>query len=256
MADALDLAPPAAVWGDRPARFYAEALDRSDYGASVAAALGPAAPKSLLDIGAGAGHPGASWRPRGSLWTAIEPNRYLRARLGRLARRERRRLAAHDARWERLEALGLAPHAWAWAANIGATLSHPRALLRRMRALARERVVWLVPAQHGPRRWCLAGALPAWLHGESERPGVAQVLEALGPALAPDRVLTAAWTFRARFPDHAAAVDHCCAQLALPDDGACRTAVAEVLARIATPLCDGGVELAAPKLSALLIWDL
>jgi len=256
MPDALELARPAPVWGDRPARFYAEALDHSDYGSAVAAAIGPAAPDRLLDIGAGAGHPVASWLPRASGWTAIEPNRYLRARLGRLARREQRPLTAHGAGWEGLEALGLAPHAWAWAANIGATQTHPHALLRLMRGLARERVVWLVPAQRGPRRWCLAGALPARLHGESERPGVEHVLDALGPALAPDRLLTAAWTFRARFADMGAAAAHCCAQLALPGDAACREAVAELLTHTATRLPGGGVELAAPKLSALLIWDL
>jgi hypothetical protein len=256
MPDALALARPPAIWGDRPARFYATALDRSDYGGAVARALGPVAPESLLDIGAGAGHPVAPWLPRTSRWTAIEPNRYLRARLGRLARREQRPLTVRDATWEALPALDLPRHAWAWAANIGATQTHPHALLRRMRGLARERVVWLVPAQRGPRRWCLAGALPARLHGESERPGVEHVLDALGPSEAPDRVLSAAWTFRARFADMASAVAHCCTQLALPDDAACREAVAEVLNHTAARLPCGGVELAAPKLSALLIWEL
>jgi hypothetical protein len=50
--------------------------------------LGPSGfppPQSLLDIGAGAGHAVREWLPPASPWTALEPNRYLRARLGRLA---------------------------------------------------------------------------------------------------------------------------------------------------------------------------
>lgn len=256
MSELLALHPPAAIWPDRAARFYAQALDRSDYGQAVAHALGDARPASLLDIGAGAGHPVAPWLPHDARWTAIEPSRYLRARLGRLARREPRAITTHDATWEMLPQLGLARHDWTWAANIGATQSHPHALLGRMRALARQRVIWLVPAQPGPRRWCLSGALPAHLHGEGERPGVELVLEALGRAAAPTRVLTAPWTFRARFDDLAAATEHCAMQLALPPGAACRAAIHDVLACHSQPLLDGGVEVAARKHSALLIWDL
>lgn len=252
-------APPARtppVWSDRAARFYATALDHSDYGQAVARALDGDAPGSLLDIGGGAGHPVASWLPPASDWTALEPNRYLRARLGRLGRREHRALRAHSAPWEALPRLGLPRHDWAWAANIGATQTQPLALLEAMRGLARRRVLWLVPAQRGPRRWCLSGALPAHLHGESESPAVDQVLAALGEAHAPQRILTAAWTFRARFADLDAAVAHCAMQLALPPGSACRAAIADFLALTATALPSGGVEIAAPKLSAILIWDL
>lgn len=248
--------PTAPIWNDRAARFYAAALDHSDYGQAVARALGGAAPESLLDIGAGAGHPVASWLPRASPWTAIEPNRYLRARLGRLRQRDQRALSVRNATWEALPALGLPRHDWAWAANIGATQSHPQGLLGTMRGLARSRVIWLVPAQRGPRRWCLSGALPAHLHGESESPAVDQVLRALGAAHAPKFSLTARWTFRARFADLDAAVSHCAMQLALPPGSACRAAIADFLAITATALPEGGVEIAAPKLSALLIWDL
>ncbi|MBS7792316.1 hypothetical protein KTR66_20125 [Roseococcus sp. SDR] len=256
MSELHALQPAAAVWPDRAARFYAQALDRSDYGQAVAQALGDARPASLLDIGAGAGHPVAPWLHHDARWTAIEPSRYLRARLGRLARREQRAMSVHDATWEMLPQLGLARHDWVWAANIGATQSHPHALLRHMRALARQRVIWLVPAQPGPRRWCLSGALPAHLHGESERPGMEFVLDALGHAAAPTRILTAPWTFRARFADVAAATEHCAMQLALPPGAACRATIHDVLASHAKPLPDGGIEVAAPKLSALLIWDL
>ncbi|MGX9964868.1 hypothetical protein ACVFYP_16175 [Roseomonas sp. F4] len=244
-----------AVWPDRAARFYAMSLDRSDYGAAIAGALGREVPASLLDIGAGAGHPVAPWLPAEARWTALEPNRYLRARLGRLHRSGRRGLRPMAARWEALPDLGLAPHDWAFAANIGATLTAPRALLGRMRALARRRVVWVVPAQQGPRRWCLAGALPATLHGEDETPALRQVLAALGPE-APHDIRLAPWTFRAHFTGLDAALAHCAAQLALPPGAAARDTLAETLAATAEPLPCGGVALAAPKLSALLIWNL
>jgi len=240
------------VWPNRAARFYAEALDRSDYGAAITDALRGEAPASLLDIGAGAGHPIAPWLAAKAEWTALEPNRYLRARLGRMRRGARPNLRPLNARWEMLPGLGLAPHDWAFAANIGATLTAPRALLASMRALARQRVAWVVPAQHGPRRWCLAGALPAALHGEDETPALRQVLAALGPE-APDDIRLAPWTFRARFSGIDTATAYCAAQLALPPGSdACRDAVAAA----ARPLPCGGVELAAPKVSALLIWNL
>lgn len=235
------------VWSDRAARFYARALDRSDYGAAIATALRGEAPESLLDIGAGAGHPVLPWLPDTATWTALEPNRYLRARLGRLRRTD---LRALDARWEDLPELGLAPHHWAFAANIGGTLQAPRTLLGHMRALARGRVAWVVPAQQGPRRWCLAGALPAALHGEDETPALRGVLAALGPDQ-PHDIRLAPWTFRARFDGLDAAIAYCAGQLTLPP-AACRAAVEAA----AQPLPCGGVELAAPKVSALLLWNL
>lgn len=239
-----------SVWPDHAARFYAQALDRSDYGAAIAGALRGEAPESLLDIGAGAGHPVLPWLPATAAWTALEPNRYLRARLGRLRRTGRPALRPLNACWEALPELGLAPHHWAFAANIGGTLQAPRTLLGHMRALARARVAWVVPAQHGPRRWCLAGALPATLHVEDETPALRGVLAALGPDQ-PHDIRLAPWTFRARFDGLDAATRYCAAQLSRPD-AACRAAV-EAAAR---PLPCGGVELAAPKVSALLLWNL
>lgn len=187
-------------------RFYAEALDRSDYAAAAATTLHAllGVPASLLDIGAGAGHPVAAWLPPATRWTAVEPNRYLRARLGRLRRRTHPALRVVDATWEALP--DLPPHAVALAANIGGPLSAPRALLPLMRARATRAVAWNVPAQHGPRRWCLAGALPPHLHREDERPGVSLVLEAV--TTRPSRSAVFPWTFRARFADLAAAEAH------------------------------------------------
>ena len=137
--------------------------------------------------------------------TAVEPNRYLRARLGRLSRTTHPGLRPVAATWEAMAGLGLPPHEVSLAANIGGPFSAPRDLLAAMRALTTRAVAWIVPAQRGPRRWCLAGALPPELHGEEERPGVSLVLEALGPAAGPDRQALFPWTFRARFADAEAA---------------------------------------------------
>jgi len=247
--------PSPSVWPDREARFYARALDRSDYraaaGTALAAALPP--PGDLIDVGAGGGHPLLDWLPPGAAWTALEPSRYLRARLGRLSRTSRPALRPNAAGWQRL---GEFPrHEVAFAANIGATQEAPRALLAAMRGRASRAVAWIVPAQRGPKRWCLAGALPAALHGEDEAPAVGRVLDALG-AGGPDARLDFAWTFRARFADRAAAEAYCAGRMGLGAGDPRRGAIRAHLADAARPLPDGGVELAAPKRSALLVWHL
>lgn len=160
-----------------------------------------------------------------------------------------------DATWEGLHRLLLPPHGVALAANAGGPLSSPRELLALMRANATRAVAWIVPAQRGPRRWCLAGALPPGLHGEDERPAAPVVLDALGPRDRPARSALFAWTFRARFPDLAAAGAHCAARLGWPEGDPRRLALGAHLAETARRHAGGGVEISAPKLSALLVWD-
>jgi len=177
--------PNLPVWPDREAHLYARALDRLGYATACRTALseGLAAPASLIDVGAGAGHPLATWLPPGTAWTAHPGLRPL------------------NADWQHLPEMAV--HEAAFAANIGATLTAPLALLRALRAHATRAVARIVPAQRGPRRWCLSGALPAGLHGEDEAPAVADVLAALGDD-APDRVRPFGWTFRTqtlRSPD-------------------------------------------------------
>ena len=43
------------------------------------------------------------------------------------------------------------------AANIAAPLQEPNAFLLRCLAWVRRTVIWVVPAQHGPRGMCFAG---------------------------------------------------------------------------------------------------
>ncbi|MDB5411824.1 MAG: Methyltransferase type 11 [Rubritepida sp.] len=253
---AVQTAPPQPVWTDRAARFYAQGMDRSDYGAQAAAALLAALgrPASLLDLGAGAGHPARGWVPSDSPWFAVEPNRYLRARLGRLSRTSHPALHPLNAVWQELPPLP--PVDVAFCANIPGTLEAPEALLGLMRFAATRAVAWIVPAQRGPKRWCLSGALPTSLHGEEERPAVAGVLAALGPKRQPSRSAIFPWSFAARFASPTEAFAHCAAQLDLPPGDPRRAALADHLAQALRPLPEGGFELTAPKLSALLIWNL
>lgn len=244
------------VWSDRAARFYAHGMDRSDYGAQASAALLAALgrPASLLDLGAGAGHPSRGWVAPEAPWYAVEPNRYLRARLGRLSRTSHPRLRPIDALWQELPPIPQVEVAL--AANTSGPQEAPDRLLDLMRFCATRAVAWIVPAQRGPKRWCLSGALPAHLHREEEKPAVAGILAALGPKRQPSRSALFPWSFSARFETRERAYAHCAMQLRLTaeDDrhGALRAHLREAL----KPLPDGGCELTAAKKSALLIWDL
>lgn len=244
------------IWADRAARFYAHGMDRSDYRARASAALLAALgrPASLLDLGAGAGHPALDWVPPEAPWFAVEPNRYLRARLGRLSRTSHPKLRPIDALWQELPPMPQVDVAF--AANTSGPSEAPEQLLGLMRFCATRAVAWIVPAQRGPKRWCLSGALPAHLHREEEKPAVTSILAALGPKRQPSRSMIFPWSFSARFETREEAFAHCAMQLRLTAEDDRRAALAEHLRSALTPLPDGGLELSAPKMSALLIWDL
>ncbi|WP_424813234.1 hypothetical protein [Roseococcus sp. YIM B11640] len=245
----------SSVWADRPARFYAHGMDRSDYGRHAGAALHAALgrPASLIDIGAGAGHPALGWVEPQAPWWAVEPNRYLRARLGRLSRTSHPGLRPIDALWQAMPELPLADVAF--CANTSGPLEAPALLLDLMRGMATRAVAWIVPAQRGPKRWCLSGALPAHLHGEEERPAVTEVLARLGEGRQPSRSTLFPWSFTARFASREDAFAHCAMQLGLAPQDARRKALEDHLQTALRRSDDGGYELSAPKLSALLIWD-
>lgn len=253
--DPSDRAP--SVWPDAEARFFAEGLDRSDYvqavGGTLRAALGPAA--SLLDIGAGSGVLGRHLLADGGRWTALEPSRYMRARLGRIARRDGLALACLDARWEDLPTLGLAPHRLALCANVGGSTveGDPRRLLAAARPLAGT-IAWVVSAQRGPRTFCLSGFLPDDLHGLDTRPGYQLTLARLDRAEQPDCILFADWRFRAVFADRDAARAHFRHRLGPIDAGRLRR-LDDHLDACLVPVADG-IAAEAPKRSAILIWTI
>lgn len=240
---------PAAVWPDAAAAFYAACLDRSDYAATVGRALRQAlAPATtLLDIGAGSGLLGRAMLQPGGRWTAVEPNAHMRGRLAGAAGVVRPRVI--DAAWESLPQL--ARHDVVLCANIPGPIDRPRMLLQVCRPLARRAVAWVVPAQPGPRGPCLAGLLPAHLHGEDETPGVDLTLAALPSDERPDQRIDVDWTFRALFADQAAARRYFTDQYGdrLGNDRALDAVLAPHLKAVA-----GGLQAEARKRSAILIW--
>lgn len=241
-------APPSLP---SPLALYAQGIDRSDYVRAVApkvrAVIGQAA--SLLDVGAGAGQIGVALCGPMSHWVAIEPDADMRARLARLRNPSPTIVAAG---WENLPALNLKPQDVTLAANIGAPLTDPLAFYNVMRPLSRRAMIWIVPAQAGPRGMCLAACLdPAW-HGEDMRPGHEITLAALG-GHTPDHVASADWTFQGGF----LSIDHAQAHFLrglrwAPDDPRIPALRARIEAQ-AAPAADG-VVLSAQKKSAILIW--
>ncbi len=252
-------AQAGGVWSDAAARFHAEALAGSDYVAVVGGALrvglGPC--PSLLDIGAGCGSLGASLLDRPARWTAIEPNRFMQRAVRRRAAVEPGwRVTVLGCRWQDAAPAVLAGHAVVLCANIpGLTPSltdHPAPLLARVRTVA-DRVAWVVPAQAGPRRFCLSGLLPSALHGEDETPGHELTLAALGPRQAPRSMALVDWTFRCRFDDLDSARQRLAVAYGEPAWDQLGSALDHALRRVLRP-SDDGLIAEVPKRSALMLW--
>jgi hypothetical protein len=245
----------SVVWGDAAARFHAEALAQSDYvaqvGGVVRAAFGPCA--ALLDVGAGCGSFGAALLDAAARWTAIEPNDFMQSAIrARAASRPTWRATVLGCRWQDAPAAALDGHALALCANIPGLTDNPLPLLARVRAVA-PRVAWAVPAQAGPRRFCLSGLLPAALHGEDTTPGHTLTLAALGAGAAPRTLILVDWTFRCAVDSHAALRRRLAGSYAQPAwdapdselDRALRGALRE------TP---AGLVAEVPKRSAVMLW--
>lgn len=243
------------AWDDREADFYADCIGRSDYARTVGSLLETAGFRNLasvIDIGAGDGTLSIPALHQGGTLTAIEPQPAMGRRLSsRCAGRVR--LGLLEARWQQV--LGTLPrHEAVFAANIpGLTASSDR-LYDAARPRWRTVMAWVVPAQKGPRSFCLAGLLPQHLHGGDETPGVALTLTSLGRQRAPDSVTTVPWTFRAIFQNHDDARAHVRRRMGLtPGDPRIRDVDEALEGRLRT-LADGRVEALVPKVSAVLIW--
>ena len=240
--------------GSSPIAFYADGIDRSDYVDAVApiirARVGHV--RSLVDVGAGAGQLGAAVCGPHSGWLALEPDPGM---CTRLAARRKPRPVVINAGWESLSANSMNPHDVSLAANIAAPLTDAKPFFQMLRPLTRRAMVWIVPAQHGPRGMCLAACLdPDW-HGEDMRPGYELTLEALGPSHAPSQVAFADWTFRACFPSLEDAVTYFMRALNWQSDDPRIPSLRTRLAGQASS-ARSGVILCAPKRSAILIWNL
>jgi hypothetical protein len=231
-----------------PIELYAAAIDTSDYVACVAPLIrqGVGEIGDLLDIGAGGGQLGRTLRSPERRWTAIEPSAGMRARLARLEHSPHVLAGGWDA-----TDLPAAAHDTVLAANIAAPLQETNAFLSRCLAWTRRAVVWVVPAQHGPRGMCFAGCLPAEWHGEDETPGIDIVRRALAPSAQPTSMALAAWTFSGVVPDIEWLASYLADRLGWSESR--RPELTAHLARQATR-DPRGWRLDIPRKSAVLVW--
>jgi SAM-dependent methyltransferase len=233
-----------------PIELYAAAIDSSDYVPRVSPLILRQVPRvgDLLDVGAGGGQLGSAIRSPDQRWTAIEPTPSMRARLARLAAPP----TIIAAGWRAAE-IGESQFDTVLAATIAAPFEAPSEFLARCRAWARRNVVWVLPAQRGPRGLILAGCLPARWHGEDETPGVEIVLQSLSDAEQPQTIATTAWTFSAVISDLDAIAAYLADRLGWPDADSRRAEMTAHLARQAQT-DPRGFRLEIPRKSAVLVW--
>jgi hypothetical protein len=251
--DAAAIERAASGWGDAPANFYAETIAASDYAARVGPLLcGPWV--EVLDVGAGNGVLTRSRLAPGARWIAVEPNAAMGLHLAAcrpwLAER-RIRLELLPVTWQALPDSVVADQVL--AANLGATHHEPLEFFGAMRGRWRRAMHWVAAAQHGPSTFCLAGFLPAELHGADTTPAVERTLAQLGAACAPHSVCFADWAYRCTFADVATAQAHFLDRLGLAADSPRGQEVCAYVARRgrAGP---AGLEVGCAKRSAVLTW--
>ena len=233
-----------------PLELYASGIDSSDYVARVAPLIREAVPSTghLLDIGAGGGQLGASLRISGAEWTAVEPSLTMRERLGRLPGPPR----VIGVEWSEAQLLA-GGFDTVLAANMPAPLTSARGFLTRCRAWTRRSIVWVVPAQNGPRGLCLAGCLPREWHGEDETPGVDIVLGQLPPGDHPEAVLKTSWCFSLHVRSIPAIATYLAGRLGWEPHDPRRAALVAHLSAAAETVEDG-FRLTVPRESAILVW--
>lgn len=242
--------PDTAHAGIDPLELYATGIDTSDYVVRIAPLLRAAVPQigDLLDIGAGGGQIGAALREHNTTWTAVEPAPVMQARLR-----------------AQVPPPNLKPVAWrdadlpegcadtVLAANMPAPLTDTRAFLERCRRWARRNIVWLVPAQKGPRGLCLAGCLPRDWHGEDETPGIDIVLRNLPRDDHPAIEARVDWTFSAVVPNVPQIAAYLADRLGWTADDTRRPDLRDRLVAQAVPV-PNGYSLSVPRASAVLVW--
>lgn len=244
------------VWNDRDAAFYSEHLAASNYvervGGRLLAELGPQ--QDLLDIGAGSGILGRHLLAPGAQWTAVEPNAYMRGCIQRLAAQAPSvELNLHNSLWQDLGKLDLVPADTLLCANIPVADGQAETFLQQIRPLAKRTLVWNLPAQEGPRTYCLSGFLPAQLHRSDMTPGYQLTLDELSPGAQPNHILFTDWAFSTLFATPEAALMHFREKLGALDGAALGLLERHLQDHLqATP---GGWLASAPKRAASLIWQ-
>jgi hypothetical protein len=233
-----------------PLELYASAIDASDYVKAVVPLIQRAAPDigDLLDVGAGGGQLGHALRPAHARWTAIEPSPVMRSRLLRLPGPP----LVLDCDWSP-SLVAARAYDTVLAATMPATMEEPKDFLACCRTWARRQVVWVVPAQNGPRGLCFAGCLPPHWHREDVTPGVDKTLRELSPADAPDDIAYVEWTFTGIVKSVDELADFLSGRLGWPVDDVRRPELAEHLNKQAKPHASGFC-LEIARRSAVLVW--
>lgn len=234
-----------------PLDLYASGIDGSDYVGRVAPIIRRFVPDvgDLIDIGAGGGQLGAALAGNDRRWLAIEPAAVMQARLRALARPPQ----VIPYSWDQ-QGLQVERATTVFAANMPAPLTAPVAFLAQCRAWTHRNVVWVVPAQNGPRGLCLAGCLPREWHGEDETPGVDLVLSKLGTDQ-PDLMQVTDWTFSLVTPDVIRLAAYLADRLGWPPSDSRRPNLLAHLTRQATTTSEG-LRLSVHRRSAILVWKL
>ncbi|MDP3256199.1 hypothetical protein [Bosea sp. (in: a-proteobacteria)] len=234
-----------------PLGLYASAIDGSDYVAHVAPIIRRLVPATgdLIDIGAGGGQLGAALVDPSRRWTTIEPAPVMQARLKALPNPP----ALIPLGWDAPD-LVCAPAATVLAATMPGYLADPTAFLAFCRSLARRAIIWVVPAQRGPRGLILAGCLPSAWHGEDETPAIDLILPQLRGEL-PSAMAETDWTFSLVTRDLPRLARYLADRLGWSPDDRRRTDLLTYLAAQAEPVSDG-LRLSVHRRSAILVWNL
>jgi SAM-dependent methyltransferase len=233
-----------------PLELYASAIDTSDYVAKVAPLVRRAVPElgDLLDVGAGGGQLGHALRQPGKRSLAIEPSARMRVRLAALDPPPE--IVAGG--WQDVE-VPTASVDTVLAATMPAYFDEPELFLARCHLWARRAIVWVVPAQAGPRGLCFAGCLPKEWHGEDETPGIDLVRRALPPASRPREIVFVRWTFTGVVTDLDRLAAYLAERLAWAASDVRRDLLARHLASQSKPDA-AGWRLDIPRKSAVCIW--
>jgi hypothetical protein len=242
--------PVGAVSSIDPLMLYAAAIDTSDYVAHIAPLIRQFVPfiGRLLDVGAGGGQLGHALGASEARWTAIEPSSNMQARLSRLPHPP----LVVGSGWEAAD-VAAGAHDTVLAATMPTIMEQPGPFLARCRTWARRTVVWVVPAQRGPRGLCFAGCLPSNWHGEDETPGYEHTLRRLQAADHPHDMAFAEWTFTAVVPSLEKISAFLAARLEWPAHDPRRPQLLAHLAAQAKPHADGFM-LDIARRSAVMIW--
>jgi SAM-dependent methyltransferase len=233
-----------------PLELYASAIDASDYVPAVAPLVRAVVPEAgdLLDIGAGGGQLGHALRQAGRRFVTVEPSRRMRARLAALD-------PAPEIVAEGWVEAKLPPSSFdtVLAATMPAFFDDTELFLARCRLWSRRTVVWVVPAQQGPRGLCFAGCLPRAWHGEDETPGIDLVQRNLSSQSRPDHMASVEWTFTGIVTDLDRLATYLADRLGWDAADARRARLASHLDAAAKP-DPRGWRLEIPRKSTVCVW--